>query len=281
MTERALYVYAVVPHRPAAAAGVTGVDGRPLRLLEAPGTGVAALVHDADPAPYQGTDEEVRRRVAEQDAAVVAVWERTGTALPMTFNVLVAPDTSAGAPRSAEERLREWLASRADGLRSRLDALADRAELRVEITVDRAEAARDDERARSLEAEMADRSPGLRRLLARQLEQIRRESSERLADALYADVRHRLLAVAEDLRERSRSVRDADESNVLSAALLVRKPDIEAVGAVLAAVRDEQPAARIRFLGPWPPYSFADLSDDAPHEDGPGRDAPAPTAAGS
>ncbi|GAA2388136.1 gas vesicle protein GvpL [Streptomyces glaucosporus] len=278
MTERALYVYALVPHRPDAADGVTGIDGLPLRLLEAPGTGVAALVHDADPAPYQGADDEVRRRVAEQDAAVVAVWERTGTALPMTFNVLVAPGTSPGTSpggrRSAEERLREWIASRADGLRSRLEALAGRAELRVEITVDRAASARDDERARSLETEMAERSPGLRRLLARQLEQVRRESSERLADALYSDVRHRLLAVAEDLRERSRSVRDADEINVLSAALLVRRPDIEAVGAVLAAVRDEQPAARIRFLGPWPPYSFADLPDDGPH-----GDASAPAAA--
>ncbi|SFK30306.1 GvpL/GvpF family gas vesicle protein [Streptomyces pini] len=261
MTGPALYVYAVVPDRPGAADGVTGIDGRPLRLPAAPGTGLAALVHDAEPAPYQGTDEDVRRRVAEQDRAVVAVWERTGALLPMTFNVLVAPDPSPQDPRTAEERLRDWLTSRAAGLRSRLEALEGRAELRVEITVDRAESTRDDERARALEAEMASRSPGLRRLLARQLEQLRRESSERLADVLHADVRRRLLAVAEDLRERSRGVRDPGEADVLSAALLVRTEDIEAVGTVLAAVQGEQPAARIRFLGPWPPYTFADLPD--------------------
>ncbi|WP_101254143.1 GvpL/GvpF family gas vesicle protein [Streptomyces barkulensis] len=261
MTEQALYVYAVVPDRPGAADGVTGIDGRPLRLLAAPDTGLAALVHDTEPAPYQGTDEDVRRRVAEQDRAVVAVWERTGALLPMTFNVLVAPAPSPQDPRTAGERLLDWLTSSAAGLRSRLEALEGRAELRVEITVDRAEAARDDERARALEAEMASRSPGLRRLLAKQLEQLRRESSERLADVLHADVRRRLLAVAEDLRERSRGVRDPGEADVLSAALLVRTEDIEAVGAVLAAVRDEQPAARIRFLGPWPPYTFADLPD--------------------
>lgn len=283
MTDRALYVYALVPDRPGAADGVTGVDGHPLRLLDAPGTGIAALVHDADPVPYQGTDDEVRRRVGEQDSAVVAVWERTGTALPMTFNVLVAPGTAPGTPpgdsRTAEDRLRAWITGRADELRSRLDALAGRAELRVEITVDRAASARDDERARSLEAEMEGRSPGLRRLLARQLEQIRRESSERLADALYADVRRRLLAVAEDLRERGRGARGADEVDVLSAALLVRTSDIEAVGTVLAEVQEEEPAARIRFLGPWPPYSFAELPGDGP--DAPaapephGRPAPA------
>jgi hypothetical protein len=261
VTDRALYVYAVVPDRPGAADGVTGVDGRPLRLLTAPGTDLAALVHDAAPVPYQGPDEDVRRWVAEQDRAVVEVWERTGALLPMTFNVLVAPDTSPENPRDAEDRLRDWIASRAAGLRSRLEALAGRAELRVEITVDRTAGARDDERARALEAEMENRSPGLRRLLAKQLEQIRRESSERLADVLHADVRRRLLAVTEDLRERSRTVRDPGEVDVLSAALLVPTRDIEAVGAVLAAVREEQPATRIRFLGPWPPYTFADLPE--------------------
>lgn len=273
MTDRALYVYALVPDRPGAADGVTGIDGHRLRLLDAPGTGIAALVHSADPVPCNGADDEVRRWVSEQDRAVVTVWERTGTALPMTFNVLVAPETeptgssetTSGNPRTAEQRLREWITSRAGELRSRLDALADRAELRVEIIVDRAVSVQDDERARSLKADMEGRSPGLRRLLAKQLEQIRRESSEHLADTLYAHVRRRLLTVAEDLRERERSVRDPDEVDVLSAALLVRTSDIEAVGAVLTAVQEEHPAARIRFLGPWPPYSFTELPGE-PHQ---------------
>ncbi|MTE18860.1 gvpL 2 [Streptomyces sp. TRM43335] len=265
-TDRALYVYALLPDQEGAADGVTGVDGRPLRLVAAPGTGIAALVHDADPAPYEGTDEEVRRRVAEQDQAVVTVWERTGALLPMTFNVLVAPDAFADPPRPAEDRLRDWIASHASDLHARFRALTDRAELRVEIAIDRAAAARDDDRARALEEEMARHSPGLRRLMSKQLEQLRRESSERLADALHADVRHRLLAVAEDLRERGRAVRDPREADVLSAALLVRTSDIEAVGTVLATVQDENPAARIRFLGPWPPYSFAELPEGTPPE---------------
>ncbi|NED20166.1 gvpL 2, partial [Streptomyces sp. SID9913] len=38
MTEQsALYVYALVPDRPGAADGVTGLDGRPLRLAAVPG----------------------------------------------------------------------------------------------------------------------------------------------------------------------------------------------------------------------------------------------------
>lgn len=31
----------------------------------------------------------------------------------------------------------------------------------------------------------------------------------------------------------------------------------------LGGLKDEQPAARIRYVGPWPPYSFADVPDAA------------------
>lgn len=260
MSDSALYVYALLPDAPDApgdpAEGVTGLDGRPLRLLRAPGTGLAALVHDGPPEPFEGGDEQVRRWVVEQDRAVVAVWERTGAVLPMTFNVLVAPgeDTAAG------DRLTAWLAERSEELGARLRELEGRAELRVELTVDREEAVGDDERARALEAEMASRSPGMRRLLAKKLEHLRKEASERLADGIHADVRRRLAAVVEDIRDRTRTVRDPREAEVLTAALLVPAAEIETVGTVLADVQDSHPAVRVRFLGPWPPYSFTELT---------------------
>jgi hypothetical protein len=265
MNDAALYVYALLPDAPGDPAdGVTGLDDRPLRILRAPGTGLAALVHDGPAEPFEGADEKVRRWVVEQDRAVVAVWERTGAVLPMTFNVLVAPGKGTGA----EERLRAWLAERAEELGARLRELDGRAELRVELTVDRQEATGDDERARAMEAEMAERSPGMRRLLAKKLESVRKEASERLADALHADVRRRLAAVVEDIRDRTRAVRDPREAEVMSAALLVPVSDIETVGAVLADVQDSHPAVRVRFLGPWPPYSFTELASGPGAEEG-------------
>ncbi|MFI1956144.1 GvpL/GvpF family gas vesicle protein [Streptomyces xinghaiensis] len=254
---RALYVYALLPDPGAEALPdtVTGIDGRPLRLVgDVPG-GPVALVHATAPAPYQGPDEDVRRWIVEHDRAVDAAWQLTGAVLPMTFNVLVRPEEG----QSAEQRLLSWLAERRDELMARLDDLAGHAELRVEITLDREAAAVSNERARSLMADMAESSPGVRRLLAKRLETARREASEHLADTLYADTRRRLAAVSEDLQDRRRAVRDPGETDVLSVSLLVRQDGIETVGRVLAEIQDEQPAVRIRFLGPWPPYSFADL----------------------
>ncbi|MFD9173073.1 GvpL/GvpF family gas vesicle protein [Streptomyces diastaticus] len=251
----ALYVYALLPEDAVLPPGTTGLDDRPLQLVTAPGSGLAALVHRTTPAPYQGPDEQVRQWVREQDAALVAVWEQVGTALPMTFNVLVAADREA----SAEERVRQWLTDRADVLRDLLGALAGRAEVRVEISLDREAVTEDDEEAKALLVEMEGRSPGLRRMLAKRLERLRKEAGDRLADALHSAVRRRLAAVAEDLSVRAGRGQEAGEVSVFAGALLVRREEIDTVGALLAELQEEQPAARIRFLGPWPPYSFTEL----------------------
>ncbi|GGQ57362.1 GvpL/GvpF family gas vesicle protein [Streptomyces flaveolus] len=262
MTENtALYVYALLPDRQGAADGVTGLDGRPLRLAGVPGTGVAALVHDATPAPFQGDDDQVRRWVAEQSEAVTTVWERVGSLLPMTFNVLVADDTASG--RSAEQRLGDWIREQEDDITGQLTALSGRCELRVEITLDRAAATTGDPATSPGETGGDARSPGMRRLLAKQREQREKNVAGQLADTLHAGIRRRLLSVAEDLRDRGPAHRVPGESDVLSAALLVRHEDIDAVGAVLSDAQTGQPALRIRFLGPWPPYSF---TETRPHE---------------
>lgn len=266
MTEHtALYVYALLPDRPGlrdTADGVTGIDGRPLRLVRVPGTSVAALVHDAPPAPLQGSDEQVRRWVEEQSRAVNTVWERTGSVLPMTFNVLVADEPPTEGPpaagRNAERRLTEWLTEQAADIAGQLEELAGRCELRVDITVDRTAVTADEAGEDTPEGMPDGLSPGMRRLMDKQREHRARNAAGQLADALHAEIRHRLLSIVEDYRDRGPTHRVAGETDVLCAALLVGQEDIDTVGTVLAELRARRPAVRIRFLGPWPPYSFID-----------------------
>ncbi|MFF0015350.1 GvpL/GvpF family gas vesicle protein [Streptomyces sp. NPDC005374] len=261
--EQALYVYALLRPETATTDDVTGLDGCPTRLVHAPGTDIAALVHDAPATPYQGSDDQVRRWVSQQSEVVTTVWERTGSVLPMTFNVLVADEPSpaggSAGGRKAAERLTDWIAERAAELDEQLRTLADRCELRVEIALDRS--ALGATPASQTDAASAYRSAGMRRLLAKQEEQTARQTAERLADEVHAEVRGRLLAIAEDLRDRGRTQQSPDETHVLSAALLTRQEDIDTVGGVLSELQARQPAVRIRFLGPWPPYSFTELPD--------------------
>lgn len=256
MSGGALYVYAIIPAPvpDAVLGGLEGIDGQPVRPVTAP-DGVAALVHEAEPVPYQGPDETVKRWILEHSQVVEHAWEAAGTVLPVTFNVLVRPEEE----ETADERLVAWLEAESASLRETLNRLRGRVELRVEISLERAAASVDDAQVRALRSELEEKPPGLRRLLEKKAEQAERQAADRLADRLYPEYRRRLARCVEELTESRRSPASSGNVPVLSAAVLVSRDAVERVGAELARIQEEQPAARIRFLGPWPPYSFAEM----------------------
>ena len=248
-----LYVYAVVPSSLPEESLGTGIDGSHLALV-AVAEGVAAVVHEHHAPPYTGPDAEVKRQVLEHSSVVERCWKEARTVLPMSFNVIV----TGGDGRPAAERLSEWLRRSAPVLSARLSELEDRVELRVEISLETSLAAREDPEAAALSQELLTRPPGVQRLLRRRLETLERSIAERRADALYPACRRRLAALCEDLTENSRAHPPAGCVSVLSVALLVARERVKRVGLELSAVQEEEPAARISFLGPWPPYSFAE-----------------------
>ena len=105
----------------------------------------------------------------------------------------------------------------------------------------------------------------MRRLLQRKLAQMERRAALRLADALYPEFRRGLSALVEDIREEQRPPAPTDAVSLFAGAILLPKDQIESVGAYLATSQEHEQALRIRFLGPWPPYSFAgqDLLQEA------------------
>lgn len=247
------YVYAVAP---AAVAGHdlgTGIDGRAVETVPVD-AGLAAVVHRHGDRPYRAEDGDVERRVLEHAGVVDRVWE-AGPVLPVSFNVIVAP----GEDAPAEQRLRHWLGEHATDLAHQLDRLRGRAELRVEIALDPQAVADTDPRAATARQELATRPAGVQRLLRKRQQQHDQQLAEQLADELYPDYRRRLAGVSEDLAEPASPRGEPGTVSVLAASLLVPADGVSAVGQVLSTIQDEQPAARIRFLGPWPTYSFADL----------------------
>ncbi|MFD7025555.1 GvpL/GvpF family gas vesicle protein [Promicromonospora sukumoe] len=265
MTADRLYLYAIVPGAPADLG--TGIDGSAVHALAVP-HGVAAVVHEHDGGPYQGADDDVRRWAIEHSAVVERVWHAAGTVLPASFNVIVAPGDQASAAR----RLEEWMVSSADALRERLDALAGRVELRVEISLDREQAATWHPDVMAARAELGSRPPGVQRLLRRRIEHLERDVADERARERYPVYRHRLASVSEGLDDNARAHPAAGTTLVLSVSLLVPEHDVHGVGTVLTAIQGEEPAARIRYLGPWPPYSFADITGLAPPGAGPPRE---------
>ena len=246
-----LYLYAVARRAPEDLG--TGIDGALVERVTA--HGLTAVVHRHDAAPYSGADDDVRRWVVEHSEVVERLWQADAV-LPMSFNVIVA----GTAEEPAGRRLGAWLGEHADRLHARLERLAGRGELQVEIGLDQHRAAAGDARVDELRADLDGRPPGVRRLLTKRLEQLEREVTGAIADGLHPSLRRRLAATAEEVTETRRVHPPPGVVPVLAVALLVPLDGVERVGHELARVRDEEPAARIRFVGPWPPYSFAELA---------------------
>ncbi|WP_159792396.1 GvpL/GvpF family gas vesicle protein [Puerhibacterium puerhi] len=292
-----LYVYAVVAGAPADLG--TGIDGAALDVV--PAAGVAAVVHRHADGPYQGADDDVRRWIVEHSDVVDRLWQAGVPVLPMSFNVIVAAEEDGDSPAdrdgdgpadgegaldagvaTARRRLERWLGAHAADLRDRLEALRGRVELRVDVALDQHAVGQRDEATRAVRAELESRPPGVQRLLRRRLDRLERDAADALADELYPALRRRLAQVAEELTENRRARPEEGHVPVLTVSLLVAREAMPSVGRELAAVRDEQPAARIRYLGPWPPYSFADVPGiEAPGSEAPGIEAPGSEAPGS
>jgi hypothetical protein len=249
-----LYVYAVVPATVSRSDLGTGINGAQLELI-ATEADIAAVVHRHRTVPFQGADADVKRWVSEHGEVVEKSWEQAGTVLPMSFNVIVAADDHT----SAAERLTQWLSESAGPLKERLEALQGRAELRIEIYLDQHVASAENSEVIKLREEMRQRPAGIQRLLQKRLDAMERRIADQLADGLYPRYRHRIARLSEDLAENRRTHLAEGFVPVLTVAVLVSHDRISEIGAELTAIKDEQPGASIRFLGPWPPYSFADV----------------------
>jgi Gas vesicle synthesis protein GvpL/GvpF len=250
-------VYAIVPSGPWAPG--SGIDGLPLRMVDS--SGVAAVVHDhGDRPPLSGSGADVERRVLEHGAVVERCWEQAGTVLPMTVNVLI--ESARG--RSADQLLAGWLSDQAAMLAARLDSLRGMVELRIDVSLESQVVGDRDAEVQAIRSERLTRPTGVQRLLQKRIESMERELADRLADDLHPQLRRRIAALSEAVTENRGARRQAGQVSVLSVASLVKREDIERLGSELSLIQVEEPAARITFSGPWPPYSFADAP--APEE---------------
>lgn len=256
MSANGLYVYAIIPPTVDAGSLGPGIDGTPVAVIEAAG-GLAAVVHEHGTTPYQGPDSQVERWILQHSEVVERAWDQAGTVLPVSFNVIVSP----GEESSTEDRLRAWLDDEAEEYLTRLQRLQGMAELRVEISLDQSVVSEQLQEIVDLRRETSQRSPGVQRLYRKRLQSREQEISEQLADRLYPDYRRRLAALVQDVAENRRVTRSEGKVLVLSASLLVSRDAIAPIGIELAAIRDERPGVEIRYLGPWPPYSFADVTE--------------------
>ena len=248
MSERTgLYLYCIAPQRDDAGPLVLtapALDGGGVRVV--PSSGLLVVVHSCPPEPYQGSPDDIRTWILAHNAVVTQVWELTGNVLPMAFDSIVLPD----GERNAESVLAGWIGDNRDVLSARLAELDGNVELGVRVyydppaaSTDRAPVARGREYFQSQLAKRREASERQVRLDA---------EANRLVAGLGA-LSHSIRVNAPSALAQTEGVESGRE--LLSVSLLVGREDIREVGAFLDTVTDQ--GYRVRFTGPWPPYSFA------------------------
>ena len=222
MPESALHVYAVTD-RPAPLPSVEGIGGAPLCAVG--DASLAAICSWGEPA--EPTEEALWRHEAVTEALM-----EDRTILPARFGIVF----------SDEDGLRKDLSARRDELTSSLHRVAGTVELGLRVL------SGDEDPA--LEALSQDRS-------GRAYMQLKLEAHRRATETA--------ASVHEPLADRAVATRLrvlATDRLLLSACYLVGREDVAGFRTEVEKLARERPELELLCTGPWPPYSFAESSED-------------------
>ncbi|SIR81584.1 gas vesicle protein GvpL [Natronorubrum thiooxidans] len=256
------YLYCLVRADEGESLETTGVDGEPVSVITEDGIG--AVVHACD-GLYDSADlTQIRRWLVRHQTVVDEAGEVFGTPVPFQFDTILRGD---------DDGVREWLREESDTLERALSGLADHWEYRVEVVEtepisDDALCERDD-RLRELESKIDDAEEGAAYLLEKQFDQRLKELRAVRRESLTADLQTRLDEHAREVHALERSptaslsdeVADADGDGsdgetLCRLTLLAHEDDEGGLGSVLDDVAAND-GVKVRFTGPWPPYTFA------------------------
>jgi hypothetical protein len=247
------YLYGIVAGSHADALGAIGLDGAAVFLV--PAGEFSAVVHDCATSPYDSQDaDRVHAWVLAHQEVVDAALTRYGNALPMGFNTIVARTAS----EDAETRLLAWLEENRASLVEQLGRLEGRREYGVQIFYELStmmEKAAHCEEVRRFQAELAAKGKGAAYVFKSKLEKKLREEVDRLTRATATEYLELFRAHTDDLVADKAKDGARDAPMLMNLSVLLPADGVTGFGHLLEQV-NEQPGLRVRFTGPWAPYSF-------------------------
>ncbi|MFF8828291.1 GvpL/GvpF family gas vesicle protein [Streptomyces sp. NPDC015131] len=269
-TDRLRYVYAVTrPFDGVLPEGAHGIGGEPPRLLRH-GDLVAVVgavpAEDFDEAPLRARLEDLDWLAATARAhdAVVAALSTVTCPLPLRLATVCRDDS--GVRRLLEDGEERFVRA--------LERLDGRVEWGVKVYAEPGAPAAPEAGQPDAPAAGASGRDYLRRRLQ---ERRSRDGDWQRADAVCRRLHQELAGRAEAAtvhRPQDTRLSGAAGVNVLNAAYLVDRDHSERFVELVEAVAE--PGVRVELTGPWAPYSFAGIAEEAPAPHG----GPAPQEAG-
>ncbi len=258
MVEEARYLYSIAKTDQRVHLGEIGIEKKTVYTV--PHMEIAAVVHSCEPKPYD-TKDKIRAEewILEHSYVIDQATRRFGSVLPFSFDVILPGD---------DAQIKGWLGRNYKLLLEELKGVQDKAEYTVQIYYDyddlQSKILNGNPELQDLQRQMEIESKGKAYLLSKKLDQRLKElvSSEegRLANR-YLPRLHRLVDELIIDGKRSWIPEDCrDLKRLASYSCLVRQENVEGLGEILDEI-NSQDGFRVRFTGPWAPFSFVKLGD--------------------
>ncbi len=257
MTENACetegrYLYCVVGGNAEADFNQMGIEGSPVYTVQC--NGISAAVHRCEAKPYQTSEAgRAEKWILAHQRIVDCAVKTFGTVIPMAFDTIFRGD---------DEAVRRWLREKCCSLRGLLAKLESRDEYGIQMFFEddffEAEMERDAEvqRLRTL-AENASR--GAAYLLEKRLERELKDKRAIILSELSKIYLSQIEGMADCVKIVPRSCELPGEwrgrEMALSFTCLVHRDRVRDLGSLLGKIKAEG-KFDVRFVGPWPPYSF-------------------------
>jgi hypothetical protein len=253
LAQDACYLYCVAP-----AFGLSGLDLRGLddvNVYQIVFGEISAVVHDCPAVPYAGDDERVQTWLLAHHAVIDAVWDQTGTVLPVTFDVIIRGDSG----QQARAQVVAWLEENYESFQDKLNSLQGKSELVIQVNWDRAAAMQEivstDSEVGLLKEELQGKPKGMVFFYRQKIEKLVWQK----ADAVVEEICHTYLERIQALSIQTAVNKPKRLDNLemlLHLSVLIDREKISDVGMLLGELEARQ-GMFVHFTGPWPPYSFA------------------------
>lgn len=264
MSNEARYLYCIVHSTSAVgqkeSLGNIGIEKQAVYTI--PYKNIAAVVHSCQPVPYHSKDRtQAEGWVLEHGYVIDQATKRYESILPISFDVIL---------REGDSQIEQWLGRNYEPLWKQLDSLRGKAEYTVQIFYDydclKARILMADQELNDMQKRIENESKGKAYLLSKKLDQTlkRGVSAEagRLVEEFLVQISEQSDRLAVNDKPSWIPENFRDKKLLASYSCLVHKDKVDRLGEILDAINSLQ-GFRVRFTGPWAPFSFVDLQEMA------------------
>lgn len=253
--ELGLYLYGITEVNAQMKLGEIGIEGNEVYTI--PYKGLSAIVHNCLLNPYKSDDEEVIKGwvKAHQHVLDVAV-DKFGTVIPFGFDVIIKPENNT----NAEEALNRWVSEEYDSLMEKMNKIRGKKEYGVQIFYNPSaiteRIVEESEEISKIKEQMKSKSPGVAYMHKQKLENTIKKEMESRMDSYYKDFYRRINKGVEELTvEKTKKYDEGGKQMVMNLSCLVSDAKYKELASELDEIEKIE-AFSVRFIGPWPPYSF-------------------------